>query len=429
MSILIKDALIVDPFSEREEKGDLLIEGEKIKEVFDVPEELTRHVEKVIHAKNLVLMPGLIDMHVHFREPGYEYKEDIETGSRAAISGGFTAVCCMPNTKPVNDNRGITEYIIQRAEEVGLCHVYPICAITPGQKGEGLTEFGELQRAGAVAASDDGRPVERADIMRRAMEYAMTFDFPIISHCEELSLSKNGVMNEGWTSTRLGLHGIPGEAEEVMVAREILLSKLTGCPIHIAHVSTKGSVSLIKRAKEDGLKITAEATPHHFSLTEEAVLEYNTLAKVNPPLRTEEDVKAIRDALKQGIIDVIASDHAPHSILEKEVEFDRAENGMIGLETTIPLSFNLFREGYISLIELAKKLSYNPAKILKLEGGKLAKEEWADITIIDPGLEWELKEEEILSKSKNSPFIGYKLKGRAVVVIVKGKILLNRLGN
>ncbi|RLB10600.1 MAG: dihydroorotase [Deltaproteobacteria bacterium] len=421
--ILIKDGTVVDPVKERLEKLDIIIDKNRIKEITPSGKiSESDQFELIIDAQKMIITPGLVDMHVHLREPGHEYKEDIRSGTLAAVAGGFTDVACMPNTDPVNDNASVTRFILEKAEEYGFCRVHPIAAITVGQKGERLTEFGELKKNGAVAVSDDGRSVLNSDLMRRALEYANYCGLAVISHCEDPFLSEGGVMHEGRISTQIGLSGIPSAAEEIMVARDILLAKLTNCPVHIAHVSTEGSVKLIKMAKEQGIPVTAETAPHYFSLDHTAVIGYDTNAKVNPPLRTEKDVEAIKNALKEDIIDVIATDHAPHSPLEKEVEFDRAEFGMIGLQTAVPLTLNLVREGSIDLIQAIKKLSVNPASILKISCGKIEIGEKANLTIIDPEFEYVLTEEMIFSKSKNTPFLGKKLKGIVKYTFVDGEL-------
>jgi len=381
---------------------------------------------KVLDAKGKIVAPGLLDMHVHLREPGEEYKETIESGCKAAVAGGFVAVLSMPNTRPVNDNASVTQYIIKRANEVGLAQVYPVGAITVGQKGEVLSEFGDLRAAGAVAVSDDGKCVMDSGLMRRAMEYASFFGLRVISHCEDTNLSEGGQMHEGVVSAHIGLKGIPAEAEEIMVFREIALSKLTGVPIHIAHVSTKGSVELIRWAKSKDILVTAETAPHYFTLDHNELSGYNTLAKVNPPLRTPQDVAAIIEGLSDGTIDAIATDHAPHSVLEKEVEFDKASPGMVGLELAVPLALTLVRNGALSMPEAIRKMSLNPCRILDIEGGAIEVNKKADICIIDPTVEWEVTPEELYSKGKNTPFLGRVLKGRNMVTIIGGEVVFAR---
>ena len=361
-------------------------------------------------------------MHVHLREPGYEYKETIETGCMAAAAGGFTAVCCMPNTNPVNDSREVTEFIIKKAVEAGTARVYPVAAISVGLNGEHLSEFGDLKEAGAIALSDDGNPVTDGQFMRKAMEYAKGFGLPVISHSEDLSLTADGVMNEGATATRMGLAGIPNAAESVMVMRDIALSELTGTPIHIAHVSTMESVQAIRDAKQRGVSVTAETAPHYFTLTDETVKAYNTNAKMNPPLRSSQDREAVRQGLADGTIDAIATDHAPHSVLEKEVEFDRAANGIIGLETALPLALKLVSEGIISMGDLVEKMSKNPARILGIQCG-LRVGNPADLTIIDPEIKHVIDTDHLLSLSKNTPFDGWEMKGRAMLTMVGGKVV------
>jgi len=413
-SYLIKNGRIIDPYTSRDESGDILVRDG----LLALPEEAGTCVE--IDAAGCWVVPGLIDMHVHLREPGEEYKEDIASGTRAAAAGGFTAVACMPNTSPVNDTAAVTAMILARAREASA-RVYPVAAISKGSAGESLAEFGDLREAGAVAVSDDGLPVRNSQLMRRALEYAADFGLMVISHSEEPSLS-GGAMNEGETSTRLGLKGIPAIAESIMVYREIALAEYTGKPVHIAHVSTAMSTELIRSAKERGVPVTAETTPHYFTLTEAAVEGYDTNAKMNPPLRTEMDRQAIMAGLADGTFDAIATDHAPHSILEKEVEFDLAANGIIGLETSLPLSLELVRKGLINEQRLVELLSVNPARILGVTGGSLAVGRPADITIIDPDVEYTFLRDQIVSKSKNSPFIGRKLQGRAVLTMVGGRI-------
>ncbi|MEK6697625.1 MAG: dihydroorotase [Nitrospirota bacterium] len=421
MNILIKNGHIIDPANKIDEKLDILVSDGKIAKL-GKPGSLAGNGARVIDAAGKIVVPGLIDMHVHLREPGFEYKETIATGTAAARAGGFTSVCSMPNTNPVNDCRSVTEFIISQAAKEAAARVFPIGAITKGSKGEELAEMGELHQAGCVAISDDGKPVMNAAIMRRAMEYSKIFDLAVISHCEDASLSAKGVMNEGFVSTELGLRGIPAAAEDVMTARDIALAGLTGCRLHIAHVSTAGSVRLIREAKQRGVKVTAETCPHYFTLTDEAARGYNTMAKMNPPLRTAEDVAAIKQGLKDGTIDVIATDHAPHGMDEKSVEFDYAPFGIVGLETALGLTFKLVQEGTLALSEAVRKLSMNPSEILKLNKGSLASGADADITIIDPNVEWTVDAAQFISKSKNTPFNGWKLKGRAVQTMVGGKI-------
>ncbi len=427
MAILFKGGRLADPFKEEPETRDVLIENGRISRI--VPSGTINEKEEgleVIDISGKILAPGLIDMHVHLREPGHEYKETIASGSLAGVSGGYTGLACMPNTEPANDSRSVTEFILKQARDANLARIYPIASITKGRKGEVLTEFGELKMAGAVGVSDDGSTVKNSELMRRALEYAKYHGLTVISHCEDEYLSGGGSMHEGTVSTKIGLKGIPSACEEIMVTREILLSRLTGCPVHIAHVSTWGSVKAIRAAKEEGLSVTAETTPHYFSLNHNAVIGYNTNAKMNPPLRTEKDVEAIKSGLADGIIDAIATDHAPHSPLEKELEFDRAQFGIIGLETAVPLTLNLVREGRLSLINAIRKLTVNPAKILGVEGGSIAEGEMADLCVIDPEVEYLFSEQDIHSKSRNSPFLGKKLKGRNILTMIEGRIVWSR---
>ena len=376
----------------------------------------------VIDASGKFVVPGLIDMHVHLRDPGHEYKETIETGCRAAAFGGFTAVCCMPNTNPVNDCRQVTEYILEKAAKAGAARVYPVAAVSKGLKGEHLCEYGELKEAGVAAVSDDGNPVTNSRLMRRALEYSSRFKLLVISHCEELNLSSGGAMNEGAVATRMGLAGIPNAAESIMVVRDIALSELTGIPVHIAHVSTMESVSAIRDAKKRGVPVTAETAPHYFSLTDAAVKGYNTNAKMNPPLRTEQDRKAVCQGLADGTIDVIATDHAPHSLIEKAVEFDQAANGIIGLETSVPLGLKLVDTGIIDISLLIEKMSTNPARILGLATG-LKIGQPADITIIDSEISYRINAGNFQSLSRNTPFDDWDVKGKAVLTMVGGKIV------
>ncbi len=419
---ILQNGRLIDPVSGVDGPGDLWIEdGIIIPAREDIPEN-----SLLFDVQGKWIVPGLIDMHVHLREPGEEYKETIESGTRAAAAGGFTAVACMPNTRPVNDNASVTRFILETARTASA-RVYPAAAISTGSEGKGLAEYGELKEAGAVAVTDDGLPVLDSQLMRRAMEYAGSHDLLVISHSEEMALSRNGSMNEGVVSTRLGLRGIPVAAEAIMVYREIALAELTGQRTHIAHVSTAAATDLIAQAKARGVKVTAETTPHYFTLTEEAVGDYNTNAKMNPPLRTEADRQAIRKGLQDGTYDAVATDHAPHSVLEKELEFDRAANGIIGLETSLPLSLALVRDGLIEPLRLVELMSSAPARILQVEGGTLAEGAAADVTVIDPEKEFVFTRESILSKGKNSPFLDWKLQGKAVLTIMGGRITHNEM--
>jgi dihydroorotase len=377
--------------------------------------------DRVVDATNRLVVPGLIDLHVHLREPGEEYKETIETGIRAAAAGGFTGICCMPNTRPVNDSREVTEYIRARARQVESVRVFPVASVSRALAGDRLTEYGTLKEAGAVAVTDDGRPVSDAQLMRRALEYARSVGLRVISHCEELCLAK-GVMNEGSTATRLGLSGIPNAAESIMVMRDIALAELTGCPVHIAHVSTRESIRAIREAKERGVFVTSETAPHYFTLTDAAVGDYDTHAKMNPPLRSEKDREAVRMALADGTLDAIATDHAPHSVLEKEVPFDEAANGITGLETALSLGLRLVEEGVLSLSQLIEKMASAPAAILG-RTSRIAEGVLADLTVIDPGTAFVYRSAEGFSKSRNTPFEGWEFKGRASHTMVGGRIV------
>lgn len=421
MKLLIKNGHIIDLKNEIDMYGDILVLDGVI---VQIAENIEDSEAEVIDAGGMVVSAGLIDMHVHLREPGYEYKEDIKTGTMAAVAGGFTSVCCMPNTNPVCDNQAVVSFIKSRAEKVGYCRVYPVGAITKGLKGEELSEMGEMKKEGIVAVSDDGRPVSNGSVMRRALLYASHFDLPVISHCEELSLLDSGSMNDSETCTRLGLRPIVPAVEEAMVARDILIAEHEKKKVHIAHVSTKGSVALIRDAKKRGVQVTCETAPHYFSLTDEAVAGYDTNAKMNPPLRSREDVEAIIEGLVDGTIDAIITDHAPHHIDEKNLEFDYALNGIVGLETSLALSITyLVKTGRMTLAEMLKKMTYNPSNILNLGLGEIALGAIADLTIFDPDEIWTVHVNEFKSKSKNSPYDGYTLSGKAHMTIVEGKVM------
>jgi len=427
VAILIQGGKLVDPVRNTVEEKDLLIEKDRVVKILPpgaFPDAGPRL--KQIDARKRIVVPGFVDMHVHLREPGFEHKETIATGSLAGAAGGFTALACMPNTRPVNDEPSVTEFILGRAAQADLCRVYPIAAITLGQKGETLTDFAGLKKAGAVGVSDDGQPVKNRELMRLAMEHGKAFGLAVISHCEDLTLSAGGVMHEGSVSSRLGLRGIPAASEEGMVKREISLARETGLPVHIAHVSTAGSVEEIRRAKEQGIPVTAETAPHYFSLDHRAVEEYNTNAKMNPPLREPEDVEAIKKGLAEGVIDVIATDHAPHSREEKAVAFEQAPFGIVGLETAFPLTLRLILEGILTWPEAVRKLSLAPATLLGVAGGVLREGVAADLSILDPEYSYVVKSEDMKSKSRNSPFIGWSMKGINVMTMVGGRIVWER---
>ncbi|MCK9197633.1 MAG: dihydroorotase [Syntrophales bacterium] len=429
MNWLIKGARIVDPSQHIDGQMDILIEDGKI---FKLGRNLSPSRKKGLDSMDLaglVITPGLIDMHTHLREPGFEYKETIQTGSEAACAGGFTAIACMPNTNPVNDTRSVTEFILRKAAETNLVNVYPIAAITMQSQGNALAEFWDLKEAGAIALSDDGKPVMDSAVMRRALEYAYSLGLPIISHCEDTCLSSGGAMHEGFVSTELGLPGIPGIAEDIMVARDLLLAEYTRSSIHIAHVSTAGSVRLIRDAKKRGIKVTAETAPHYFTLTDDNLRTYNVNTKVYPPLRGKDDVEAIKEGLRDGTIDAIASDHAPHALTDKEVEFEYAASGMIGLETSLALGLRLVSADVLTLKQLLEKMSTNPANILRIPGGTLRPGAPADLTIIDLQRSWTVSREAIRSRSKNTPFIGWDLTGKAVMTIKGGAVTYDEIHN
>jgi dihydroorotase len=424
MDLLIKNGRVIDPSQNLDDAMDVLVENGLIKEIgkgLSVPAGV-----ETVDASGMYVVPGLIDIHVHLRDPGLEYKEDIVSGTKAAVAGGFTSICCMPNTKPVIDNKTVVSYIISKAKSEGLCNVFPVGSITYGLSGDRMSEMGELKESGCVAVSDDGKPVNNSEMMMRALQYAAGIGIMVISHAEEIELVGEGVMNEGYTSTELGLKGIPRVAEDIATARETLLAEYTGTPIHIAHVSTKGAVRIIREAKARGVKVTCETAPHYFTLTDDAVRRYNTNAKMNPPLREIDDVAAIKEGLKDGTIDAIATDHAPHHLDEKDVEFNVAMNGIIGLETSLPLSLKLVEEGVLTLNQLIDKMSCKPSKLLGLNRGSLEVGAIADITLIDPNIGWIVEAGTLFSKSKNSPWLGAQMKGGAAATIVDGKLMYKR---
>lgn len=427
MKLLIANGHLIDPNGQENTGMNVLIEDGKVVGWLRHGESAPEDAE-VFDASGLLVAPGFIDLHVHLREPGQEHKETIATGAAAAVAGGWTSVCPMPNTQPINDNAAITRYMIEQAERAGLANIFPVGAITKESGGHELAEMGEMKAAGAVAVSDDGRPVPNAGMMRRAMEYAKDFDLPVVDHCEDKSLSSGGVMHEGKISLLLGLKGMPALAEEIDAVRDIILAKETGAHIHIAHISTKGAIEAVRRAKNEGINVTCEVTPHHFTLTDKAVEGYDTNTKMSPPLRSEEHLEAILEGIKDGTIDAIATDHAPHHADEKALEYDRAPMGITGLETAIGLAFNeLVHKGVIDLVKLVELCSTNPAKIFRLKDrGTLTVGSIADVTIIDPTLEWTYRNSNSKSKSENSPFDNWTFHGGAVATIVGGRIVFRR---
>jgi len=427
MRLLIKNGLVIDKSTGLNDKLHIFIENGIIEKISDNLSDFEDIDSFVIDAEGLCVSPGLVDMHCHLREPGFENKETIGTGSRSAAIGGFTSIACMPNTKPVVDNKTVVEYILNKAKEEAVINIYPIGAITKNLEGKQLSDIGEMKFAGIVAISDDGRPVMDSNILKNAMIYASSFETPVISHCEDLNLVADGVMNEGYYSTIMGLRGIPSAAEEAMIARDLVLSRSTGIPIHIAHVSTKNGIQLIREAKAAGVPVTAETCPHYFSLTDEMLLGYNTNAKVNPPLRSREDVESVIDGLIDGTIDVIATDHAPHDKESKDCEFERAANGMVGFETALAVGITyLVKTGKMTLSDLIYKMTAKPAEILKLNKGRLKEGMAADIVIYSPDIKWVVEKEKLLSKSKNTPFDKAELYGKVLYTICGGKIIVSQ---
>jgi dihydroorotase len=425
--LLISNGYVIDPTQGVNAGRDLFIEDGRVVGLLGRGEARPEGAE-VFDATGLVVAPGFIDLHTHLREPGQEYKETIATGAAAAVAGGWTSVCAMPNTDPVNDNPAVTSFIIEQAEKAGLANVFPVGAITKGSKGEELAEMGEMKRAGIVAVTDDGRPVPSPGLMRRAMEYARGLDLAVMDHCEDRTLAAGGVMHEGEWSLRLGLRGAPALAEESDAARDCSLAELTGARVHLAHVSTRGAIEAVRRAKGRGARVTCEVTPHHFTLTDEAVEGYDTNTKMNPPLRSREHLNAVLEAVADGTIDAIATDHAPHHSDEKELEYDHAAFGITGLETAVALALDrLVHRGVIGLERLVELCSTTPARVFRLEGrGTLRPGSWGDVTVLDPELEWKFDAAQSKSKSRNTPFDGWTFRGAAVATVVAGRVVYRR---
>jgi dihydroorotase len=424
VKILIKGGRVIDPSQQIDRKTDLLIEDGRVASILEDPpaDDVRSDGAEVIDATGLIVAPGFIDLHVHLREPGEEYKETIASGAAAAVAGGFTSICAMPNTKPVNDNASVTRFIIDKAREARQARVYPVGAITRESKGEELAEMAEMKEAGAVAVSDDGRPVMDSQVMRHAMEYARDHGLVVVDHCQDLHLAAGGVMNEGRYSTLLGLKGMSRAAEDSHVARDIMLAELTGARIHIAHISTAGSVELVRRAKKQGIPVTCEVTPHHLALTDAAVVGFDTNTKMSPPLRSEEDRAALMEGVRDGTIDAIATDHAPHHLDEKMLEYDLAPSGVVGLETAFGLALTvLHHSNNVSLSRIIEMLTVGPARAFSLPGGTLAVGSPADVTLIDPDREWTVEPQRFKSKSRNTPFAGWKLRGFVVETLVDGR--------
>jgi dihydroorotase len=423
MKLLIANGYVIDPAQQINGGKNVLVEGGRVVGLSDPSEPIPEDAQ-LLDATGLIVAPGFIDLHTHLREPGQDYKETIATGAAAAVAGGWSSVCAMPNTDPVNDNPAVTRFIVEQGQAAKLANVFPIGAVTKGSGGKELAEMGEMKNAGIVAVSDDGRPVPTSGMMRRAMEYASGFDLTVVDHCQDQSLSAGGVMHEGRWSLILGLRGMPAAAEEVDAVRDCVMAKLTGAKVHIAHVSTRGALEAIRQAKNEGLPVTCEVTPHHWTLTDEAVAEYDTNTKMSPPLRSREHVDSILEAIKDGTIDAIATDHAPHHMDEKALEFDQAPFGITGLETAVGLAFDLVHDGLIGLERVVEMCSTNPALIFGLaDRGSLKNQAHADITILDPQLEWVFDVTRSKSKSRNTPFHGRSMHGAAVATIVGGRLV------
>jgi len=427
MRLLIANGYVIDPTRGVNAGKDVFIEDGRVAALLGRGEARPEGTE-IFDATGLVVAPGFIDLHTHLREPGQEYKETIESGAAAAVAGGFTSVCAMPNTDPVNDNPAVTSFIVEQSQTVGLANVFPVGAITKGSKGEELAEMGEMKRAGIVAVTDDGRPVPSSGLMRRALEYARGFDLTVMDHCDDKTLAAGGLMHEGEWSLRLGLRGIPALAEESDAARDCALAELTGARLHLAHVSTRGAVESVRRAKERRAQVTCEVAPHHFTLTDAACEGYDTNTKMNPPLRSREHLDAILGAIADGTVDAIATDHAPHHSDEKALEFDHAPFGITGLETAVALALDrLVHRGIISLERLVELFSVNPARIFRLKDrGTLQPGAWGDVTILDPSLRWTFQAANSKSRSRNTPFDGWTFQGAAVATIIAGRVVHRR---
>lgn len=419
--LLLKNGRVIDPASNLDRTTDILIKDGVIAALEPGAAAAMPEGTRIVDCTGKVVAPGFVDLHVHFREPGHEYKEDLASGARAAAAGGFTTVCCMPNTNPVNDCRAVTDLIVRRAREAACVRVHPVGAISKGLKGESLAEMGEMKEAGIVAVSDDGKPVMNADLMRRALEYARTFDLTVVQHAEDLHLAAGGVMNEGPSATRVGLRGQPAAAESVMVARDLELVALTLARYHVAHISTAASVRAVREAKRRGLAVTCEVTPHHLTLTDAACCSYDTSTKCAPPLRSQADLDALKEGLADGTIDCIATDHAPHAAQEKDVEFDHAAFGMIGLETALGLCMKLVDEQVLTLPALIAKLTVNAARVFGLRAGTLERGAPADVVVLDPQARWRVDRDTLRSKSRNTPFHGWELRGQVVKTLVGGE--------